>query len=367
MNNLSINPFKFGDPVKGDTYLPRPELNKFVGQLLENGMHVLLIGPPRYGKTSFLLDLLQEFENESTLCLYIDIFNITSHHDFLQQILRSIRTKKGWKEILKEWMDLIPHIRPKISADFDVNSGQPSLGLTLNQVSAKDVKEMIQDVLVRLESLGDKVIVAFDEFQKITEINDEGWLEETLRTHMQRLKNTTFLFTGSRRRIINDMFNNQLRSFYRSCQPIEFPAFGEEFTDWIEKRFSNIGISSQREAIHHLRELVQDSPNYVQMACFHLVAQGKKSISKEDVENVLHKVVQQNSYAYQSLFGSFTPTEQEALKFSAVNKIEVAATPALASAIKALKNKGILDEEGSGKGNIIFDDPLFAIWLKLQC
>lgn len=42
-------------------------------------------------------------------------------------------------------------------------------------------------------------------------------------------------------------------------------------------------------------------------------------------------------------------------------KYEISSGPALASAIKSLKDKGILDEESSGRGTVIFDDPLFAI------
>ena len=34
--------------------------------------------------------------------------------------------------------------------------------------------------------------------------------------------------------------------------------------------------------------------------------------------------------------------------------------------IKALKEKGILDEEGTSKGSVVFDDPLFALWLRAQ-
>jgi hypothetical protein len=45
-------------------------------------------------------------------------------------------------------------------------------------------------------------------------------------------------------------------------------------------------------------------------------------------------------------------------------KHEIKSGAALSSAIKALKEKEILDEEGGGRGSVIFDDPLFAIWLR---
>ena len=372
MNILPVNPFRFGDPVEGVYYLPRPNLSNAVIQFLEHRIHVVLIGPRRFGKTSFVLNLLKELEDASYNCFFVDIFNITSHRDFLQQMLRALKPKENW---VKGLIKSLPMLRPKMSAEIDPTTGQPYLGFTLDKSSDKDVKEMIQDVLAGLEKLGDRVILAIDEFQKITEINDQGWLEATLRTHMQQLKNTSFLFTGSRRSIIYDMLNNHNRPLYRSCQPIEFPSFGGEFTDWVIKRFLDVGIKCERKAIQNLRDLVRDTPNYVQMASFHLVAQGKKHITIKEVKNTLATVVQQNAYAYQTLLNSLTQTQQRALRLAAkegkqifakelLAKYEISSAPALASAIKALKEKGILDEEAAARGRVFFDDPLFAIWLQ---
>ena len=375
MQKLASNPFKFGDPVDGEYYLPRPDLSKTISQFLSNRIHVVLIGPRRFGKTSFVLHLLQELEKQSYVCVFVDIFNITSHRDFLQQMLRALVAKKNLWMTIKKWLGAIADLRPKISAELDVDSGQPFLGLTIDKFSDKDVKESIQDVLAGLNKLGEKVIFAIDEFQKVSEIDDQGWLEATLRTHMQQLRNTSFLFTGSRKSLIYDMLNNQTRPFYRSCQTIEFPSFGEEFTEWVVNRFSRAEVRCERKAVERLRQLVQDTPNYVQMVCFHLVAQGKKHITSKEGETALITVVRQNAYAYQTLLNSLTQTQQRVLRLAAKEskqifhkqflvKYEIASGAALASAIKALKDKGILDEEGTHRGSVVFDDPLFAIWLK---
>ncbi len=376
MKNLPANPFKFGDPVEGDYYLPRPELEMFVSQFLINRIHVVLIGPRRFGKTSFLLNLLKELAHQSHSYIFVDIFNITSHKDFLHQMLRALRAKPSWKDALKSMLASIPKLRPKISTHIDTNTGQPSFDFTIDAVTTteNDVKEMIQDLFAGLSKLGERLIFAIDEFQKITEIDDGGWLEATLRTHMQQLRNTSFIFTGSRRSVIYDMLNNSSRPLYRFCQSIEFPALGEEFTDWVLGRFKNVGIQCNRNAIQHLRKIVQDTPNYVQMVCFHLVALGKNNITIEEVNEALKIVVQQNAYAYQTLLRTLTPTQQRALRLAAkegkqifakelLAKYEISSGAALSSAIKALKDKEILDEEYAGRGTVIFDDPLFAIWL----
>jgi hypothetical protein len=376
MKKQFVNPFKFGDPVDGEYFLPRPELAHVVSQFLEGRIHVVLIGPRRFGKTSFVLNLLKEFEKKSFAYLFVDIFNITSHHDFLHQILRALKLKKNWKEHIKHWGKSLTNLRPKVSTDLDSTKGQSSISLSFDVSPQRDVKELIQDVLNELEKLGSRDIIAIDEFQKVTEIEDGGWLEGTLRTHMQQMRNTSFLFTGSRRSIIYDMLNNHTKPFYRSCQPMEFPSFGHEFTDWILERFLEVGIHCKREAIEHLRGLVQDTPNYVQMACFHLVAQRVERVGLKEVDATLTTIVQQNAYAYQTLLNTLSPTQQRVLRLAAnetkqvfskelMTKYEITSGPALASSIKALKNKGILDEEGTGRGRIIFEDPLFAIWLKL--
>lgn len=210
MNELTKNTFKFGIPVEGDYYLHRPDLENFVSQFLINRIHVVLIGPRRFGETSFLLNLLNKLSKESYSYVFVDIFNITSHRDFLHQILRGLKSKKGCVDSLREMVESIPKLRPKISTQIDPATGIPSFDFTLDMATSTgtDVKEIIQDVLSGLNKLGKGLILAIDEFQKITEINDGGWLEATLRTHMQQLRNTSFIFTGSRRSVIYDMLNN---------------------------------------------------------------------------------------------------------------------------------------------------------------
>ncbi len=376
MKKLATNPFKFGDPVEEDYYLPRPGLSSSVKQFLENQIHVVLMGPRRFGKTSFALNLLKILENENYDCIIVDVFNITSHRDFLHQLLRSVRSRRPFKNALKSWWNGVSRRIPKFSADFDPMTGSSSLGVTLGQLQEEDVKNAIQDLLEGLSLLGSKVVIVIDEFQKISEIDDKGWLEATLRTHLQRLANVSFLFTGSRKSLISEMLNDPTRPLYRSCQIIEFPVFGAEFTDWVMKRFNLVGIQCTKESIDHLRGLVQDTPNYVQMVCFHLVAQARVKISTTDVEEVLETVSRQNAYAYQTLLNSLTLPQRRVLRLAAnernslfnkefLLKYEIASAPALHSSLKALKTKGILDEEGTTKGKVVFDDPLFAYWLRL--
>lgn len=379
MTKLTENPFKFGNPVRGDYYFPRPELTNTVLQFLSNHIHVVLMGPRRFGKTSFVLDLFEKLEKEGYVCLLIDIFNVTSHRDFLHQLLRSLRKRQTIKCRLKNWWRNISHLKPELKLDIDSQTGSPntSFGLSLGQLSEEEVRNGIQDLLDELTNLGDKVVIALDEFQQISQLQDKGWLEATIRTHFQKLPNVSFLFTGSRKGLISDMLNDPSRPLYRSCQIIQFPSFELNFLDWIVSRFKMVGVKCSIEAIKHLRELVQDTPNYVQMVCFHLVALARTTVGLDDVEEVLDAVAKQNAYAYQTLLNSLTLAQQRVLRLAAnekqslfqkelLVKYEISSAPALHNSIKALKSKGILDEEGTVKGKVLFDDPLFAYWLRIS-
>jgi hypothetical protein len=377
MLKLAANPFKFGDPVEGDFYLSRPKLSATVEQFLENHIHVVLMGSRRFGKTSFVLNLMTLMEKKGYTCLLVDIFNITSHRDFLCQFVRAIDSKKSFAGKLQTWLKKFRLAVPKITADVDPLTGGTGFGLTLARLAEEDTKTVIQDLLESLPGFGRNVIVALDEFQKISEIDDKGWLEATIRTHIQKLKNTSFLFTGSRRSLISEMLNTPARPLYRSCQMLEFPVFGPEFTDWVISRFATVGIKCERKAVEYLRNLVQDTPNYVQMVCFHLVSQAREKVSSKDMRSVLETVARQNAYAYQTLLNSLPLAQQRTLRLAAnerqslfqkdlLAKYEIASAPALHSSLKALKSKGILDEEGTAKGNVLFDDPLFAFWLQIS-
>lgn len=376
MKRLTENPFKFGDPVKGDYYYPRPELAATVTQFLMNRIHVVLMGPRRFGKTSFVLNLFQQLEEEGYTCLLIDIFNITSHRDFLSQLLRALRGKRGFRDNLKDFWSRMGRLLPKLHIEADPVAGTTGVSLGLGPVPEGDVKEAIQDALEGLAALGKRVVIALDEFQQISQLKDDGWLEATMRTHFQRLDNVSFLFTGSRKSLIGEMLNDPARPLYRSGQIIEFPTFGPDFSDWIIGRFRTVGIECSRGAIDHLRSLVQDTPNYVQMVCFHLVAQARLIVNEEAVEEALTTVARQNSYAYQTILNSLTLPQQRVLRLAAnegqslfqkrmLERYEISTAPALHSSLNALKSKGLLDEEGTSKGRVRFDDPLFAYWLKM--
>jgi uncharacterized protein len=365
------NPFKYGQPVEGEYYFPLPGFNKLVRSYLDNRINVVLYGPRRFGKTSFILDLAKDEEKQKKTFVSIDVYNVTSHLDFLQQILRGLRVHQNWLQKLKDKAfkaKLIP------TATID-QMGQMSYSLSPDFTSEKNVKELIQDTFVAFESLDKNIIVAIDEFQKIFQLDDSGWLAHTIRTQMQELKNCTFLFSGSKKSVLSDMLNDQNNPFYKSCEILDMPILGDDFTDWIIARFKKTDISCNKKAILELRRLVHDTPNYIQQTCFHIATQDIKHVDTAQVKEALHTIVRQNAYTFETLHNSLTLLQQRALRLCAnedeaifsrefINKYQIPNAPTLAQSIKSLKQKGILDPTPK-PGRVNFEDPLFKIWIQI--
>ena len=369
------NPFRFGNPVEGEFYLERPKLQKTVLSFLNNGTNIVLVGPRRFGKTSFILNLLhyQEAVGKRPSIL-VDIFNVTSHRDFLQQLINAMRDKKS---LLAKWKDWIKKLPTQYRPILKIENDGASLQFSPHHASDSEIKQLILETFDSLGTIAPNLCIAFDEFQSIAKIEDNGWLEATIRSKMQEHKNVSFLFSGSRRSVIHDMFNNNNRPFYRSCQLMEFPGLGgPEFTDWIVKRFHTANVHCSAPMVEYLRSQVSDTPNYVQMLCFHIVASGWSNVTREQINEAARTIVTQNAYAYQTLLNSLTFVQQRVLKLAAceresvfakenLEKYEIKTGAHVSQAINALKDKQILDED-TKKGRVVFDDPLFALWLQYE-
>lgn len=373
---MKHNPFRYGSPVEGDYYYERPQQQEACLSFLRNGISVMLIGPRRYGKTSFARQLCKKWrEDGGGDALLVEVFNVTSHQDFLIQLMEALQARKKWlSRFLRKAKELLPD---------HITVGHETIGSLRMEWAAHNEGEKKLLILQALESLAElegKVCLVIDECQQLSKeaLKDDGWLEATLRQAMQQhAGKITLLLTGSRRDIANAMVNDNKRPLYRACQVIDFPPLDAGFNAWVGERFAHIGITADADALVYLRRLVHDSPNYVQMVCFNLVATGCTHVNREAIDAALFMIVNQNTYSYETLLYSLTPAQQHVLRMVALEEEGLFSTQVLrryeinspahaTNAIKALKKRHIIDHEPAGRGRVSFDDPFFRLWLRYK-
>lgn len=366
----------YGKPVTGEYYFELPSLKKDVASFVDNKINVLIIGPRRFGKTSFLKSLMKDQRAAGKFVIDIDAFNVLSHKDFLNQLINAIKKEKSAAAKFFDWMKGVRSLSPSFSYEMNPHSGNTEFSINFKKLEEEeDVKQAILTSLEGLKELQvkSKLLISIDEFQKIGELEDGGWLEATLRSTIQENSNLTFIFTGSRRSILEDMFNNPAKPFYKSCKQIYFPNMGSEFTDWIISRFSKLNIVTTKDCIDYLRMKVADTPNYVQEACFHLVSHGHTAIKLENIDEILNIIASQGSYIYESLLNTLSTEQKKCLRLfvtegrmdysrEILNRYEIKRASNIQAATTALISKQILVKDPSG--HISFDDPMFEIWMK---
>lgn len=369
------NPFRYGIPVSGDFYFPRPRMVEQLLKYSKAGQKVLLYGPRRFGKTSFLKEFSSAIQKDRITPVYIDLYPTTSHREFLTELSSAIKESHilSTAQRIRDIINSLFRIRPRLMVDGDTTA----LDMFVPSMSDEDVRSAIEDTIRLFGKIQKEhpLVIIFDEFQKIAEIGDEGWLEASLRSEIQMQEDLSYIFCGSRRGLILDMFQNSSRPFYQMCTAIELPRMDRDFADWIMAKLNSAGVIIERETTIALLDKVEWNPNYAQMIAFHLVADNPgNAVSAEDIDMVLDNLCQLNSYTYTSLFDSLSLNAQKSLRLIAANRGQSPfakkallkfglTSSSVQTAIQGLVNRHILDDTSSGK-NIIFDDPLFLRWIE---
>ena len=102
-------PFQFGSLAEKENFIDRIEDRALLKQLLMSGIHVMLISPRRWGKSSLVKAVGEELmaENKNVRVCYIDAFSISTENEFYRVFASRVmscaasRFKKGVEEMKK--------------------------------------------------------------------------------------------------------------------------------------------------------------------------------------------------------------------------------------------------------------------------
>ena len=180
-----MNPFKFGTIVQGEFFTDRIEELKHVKQLLDSENHLVLISPRRFGKSSLVAKALAETGRPS---ITIDFMKVLSTEDLAAQILKGVfRLYK-----MEKLKHLLAHFRitPNISYNPVTNGWDVSFMPFMDNASA--ALEDSLDLLQKVTTPENRLIVVFDEFQEVDEISKT--LARQLRAIIQRQEGMNYIF-----------------------------------------------------------------------------------------------------------------------------------------------------------------------------
>lgn len=205
--------------VTGHAFCNREKERAYLKKRFEQNAHVVLISPRRYGKSSLIAQFTQDQEIPFAST---DLYPATSSKyvknaisDGVASLLASILpTAKRAQEKL---MHALSNMNPVI----EVSAFGQKLKLTPNE---KTDEEAIMKMLLSLDKaaqeMDKKLIFVMDEFQQIATIEKSHALEASIRHAVERSKNIFYIFSGSSRTLLDDMFGNETRPLYHLCDEL---------------------------------------------------------------------------------------------------------------------------------------------------
>jgi len=251
---------------------------------VENGTNVTLFSIRRLGKTGLIQHVFNQLtEKKDTICIYIDILPTQNLEDFTNQLATAIySTFPPNKRLGKKLLAFIQQFRPTIS--FDELSSNPTLSLA--KASPIQQNKTINYLFNFLDSQNLKVVFAIDEFQQILEYPEKN-TEALLRTYIQQLKNTSFIFCGSNQKMMHEIFNSSKRPFFASCSNMQLDFIPTTvYSEFINSKFTERKKAITQESIDFICEWTQCHTFYTQFFCNVLFSKNLKHNVIKDAHDV---------------------------------------------------------------------------------
>ena len=375
MNINIINPFITTGYAGAAYFCDREQETADITRMLVNGNNVALISPRRYGKTNLIRHCFAQPEiAEKYYTFVIDIYSTKSVADLVHRlglsILEALKPlgRKAWEKFIT----VLSSVRSGISYDI---SGNPSWMMSIGDITTPTTT--LEEIFYYLEHADKPCIVAIDEFQQITHYGDER-IEATLRTHVQQCTNTHFIFSGSQRHLMGQMFTSPARPFYQSVSIYNLPLLPEDkYVEFCVRLFEEYGKHLSQDVPHALYERFGGVTYYMQRVMNELFSRTLTDgiCTAENIEEAIHYIILTSASTYEDLM--YQLPEKQSLVLRAIAKEGKAqnltsgkfikrhgllSASSVKSAVPALLDKGLIT---SDKGVYHVYDKFLEIWLQL--
>ena len=252
-------------------------------------------------------------------------------------------------------------------------TGEPSFDIGLGDIQAPQTT--LDEIFAYLETADKPCIVAIDEFQQIGGYEEKN-VEALLRTKIQQCKQTMFIFSGSKRHLMSNMFNSSSKPFYQSAISIGLePIPIHIYVEFANRLFEQRGKLIDKSVIEEVYRMFDGYTWFVQMIMnelFALTEEGERC-GMDKIEIARKNVILTQESSYKDLLANLAPKQKlvlqaiakegraEGLTSSAfIKKYKLPSASSVQSAVKPLlKNDLITQEDGFYR----VYDYFFADWM----
>ncbi len=370
-----FNPFPVAEYIGPLYFCDREdEINRLLASI-ENQRPITLYSKRRMGKTGLIKHLHDHSLSKNKYhTVYIDILNTKNDEEFASKLIgatiSAIDRKK--KNFFNNMIRVFSRFRPRITVDHQ--TGNP--GIELDVANPSEAKHSLDTLFSVLRQEKKTIHIAIDEFQQIANYGNTA-IDATIREFIQTSPNCQFLFSGSQRHLLLDLFNNPKKPLFRMLDQMQLHEIGyDPYFKFIKKHFSQADKEISDEVIHKILSWTKRHTYYTQVICNRLFSESRDPdmYLLEKVKNIMLKEYEMTFISYKNLLtkNQFKTLKGIALEDSVttvrskhfVSTYKVASSTAQQS-LEFLVDKELVYESPLPEGNkYTVYDLFFAEWLK---
>ena len=368
------NPFLLAGYVSPKYFCDRTAETAEMLEAIDNGRNVTLLSPRRMGKTGLIHHVFHTLRKGKVWTpIYVDVFATRNLSEFVRRFALSVIGSMDMRldKALAAAASFFKSFRPV--AAIDPVTGAPSLSFSLEPAQAEST---LKECFEYLGADGRRAVVAIDEFQQIAEYPEKG-TEALLRSYIQFLPLTRFIFAGSKRHMMSEMFSAPNRPFFNSTQTMALgPIDKGHYFEFANGHMASIGVPMERDVFEKTYAMFDGITWNIQAVMNRMYA--RRSATIDDLAPAVDWLVRDKAYYFGTLLDSLPGGSVRLLKaiaakgrvseptssaFMAAHGLRASASVRLSLA--KLLDLGLISRDDDG--SYMVDDRLFCIWLaKLQ-
>ena len=374
MASKQRNPFVTMGKIPAELFCDREKESDKLIHYLTNGNHVVLISPRRMGKTG----LIHHCYDDARICdeyftFFVDILHTSNLREFTFNLSRSIYKElvpRG-KRLAKGFIQALKSLSGTIS--IDTLNGGPKFGVELGDIANAELT--LEEIFDYLDRANKPCIVAIDEFQQITHYPEKN-VEALLRGHIQQMQNCNFVFAGSERSIMTQMFSSSARPFYQSADTLELNEIPfDVYSDFARRLFLEARKSVDDDSLRYVYDLFQGHTFFMQKVfneAFALTGKGE-NCKLDTIFEAIDRILSDKETTYMEILSALSEKQKPLLyaiaaegmasrvtSMAFAKKHNLESASAIQSAIKQLLNQNLITEIHK---KYSVTDKFFALWI----
>jgi hypothetical protein len=379
MSDPAINPFRYGALALDDAFTDRQREAAELVADAQAGQDVVVFAPRRYGKSSLVWRVARELVRKKALVAQLDLMKAPTKEKLAEKLAAAIHDDIASPLFrAKDRLRVFQGLRVTPSVSVSPEDGSLSFGFSAAR-EEKDLDATIERLLELPAQLGAergrRVVLVFDEFQEIADIDPR--LLKLMRSVFQEQPEVAHLYLGSKRHMMDRIFNDANEPFWRSAKKLELDVIEPAaFRSYIQKRFKATNRAIHPAVVDALLAATGGHPYATQELCYFLWQETPEgeSASHERLDVALTRVLRSEHAHFSLVWDKAASAQRQLLEALAYEpgrpyaseyrrRHGLPATSTLQRGLEALSRDELVTRTGQ---DWRIAEPFLAEWIRLN-